>query len=105
MPNKTTLRTLERSHTFDQKRNIVPIQEIEVMDGDPQKAKIIVGFPGIGKSTLTRHAGKYSWLKVHRILDEPNYAKGKETEFLQSLLELAKESGSVLLLPAHPMVR
>ena len=71
-----------------------------------QQAKIIVGFPGIGKSTLTQKAadGKYTMWNVKQILDEPNYAKGKEDTFLEALLELAKDPQSVLLLPAHQFV-
>ena len=71
-----------------------------------QQAKIIVGFPGIGKSTLAQKAaaGKYTSWNVKQIFDEPNYAKGNEKAFLDGLLELAKQPETVLLLPAHRFV-
>jgi len=71
-----------------------------------QQATIIVGFPGIGKSTLKQNAtaGKYQPWNIEQILDEPNYAKGNEAAFLAGLRELAKEPDTVLLLPAHRFV-
>ena len=71
-----------------------------------QQATIIVGFPGIGKSTLARKvaAGEYHQFKIKQILDEPNYAKGKEVAFVAGLRELVKEPDTVFLLPAHRFV-
>jgi len=67
----------------------------------PQCAKIIVGFPGIGKSFISRDlSDQYSWLNIH---DEPGYTKGAEDSFLSGVLLLAQKPG-VLLLPAHRMV-
>lgn len=66
-----------------------------------QRAKIIVGFPGIGKSYISKDTtGAYSWLNIH---DEPGYAKGAEESFFTGVLLLAQQPG-VLLLPAHRMV-
>lgn len=66
-----------------------------------QRAKIIVGFPGIGKSYVSKDTtGAYTWLNIH---DEPGYAKGAEDSFFDGVLLLAQEPG-VLLLPAHRMV-
>ncbi|KAH8587686.1 hypothetical protein B0O99DRAFT_694241 [Bisporella sp. PMI_857] len=76
--------------------------------GRTQQAKIIVGFPGIGKSTIVKDIAtnpeKYKWLGIAQILDEPNYAKGREVEFLTALLNLVQEPGHVLLLPAHSWI-
>jgi TM2 domain-containing membrane protein YozV len=64
-----------------------------------QLAKIIVGFPGIGKSHISSNTtGQYSWLNI---VDEAGYVKGKEDELYARILSLCQEPG-VLLLPAHP---
>jgi len=80
--------------------------KIQESENKQQQAKIIVGFPGIGKSTLTQKAaaGKYTRWNVKQILDEPNYMKGNEEAFLAGLVDLAKEPDTVLLLPAHRFV-
>jgi hypothetical protein len=66
-----------------------------------QLAKIIVGFPGIGKSFVSKDtSGAYTWLNIH---DEPGYAKGAEGSFFTELLVLAQKPG-IILLPAHRMV-
>lgn len=66
-----------------------------------QRAKIIVGFPGIGKSFISKDpSNQFSWLNIH---DEPGYAKGAEESFHEGVLVLAQQPG-VLLLPAHRTV-
>jgi hypothetical protein len=66
-----------------------------------QHAKIIVGFPGIGKSFISKNkVGQYSWLNVQ---DEPGYAKGAEDLFFEGVRKLSRQPG-VLLLPAHRIV-
>jgi hypothetical protein len=65
-----------------------------------QQATIIVGFPGVGKSTIMKQADRYTPMEL---FDEPNYAKGKEDKFLSELLKLSTQK-VVLLLPAHRFV-
>ena len=65
-----------------------------------QQATIIVGFPGVGKSTIMKQADRYTPMEV---FDEPNYAKGKEEKFFSELLNLSTQQ-VVLLLPAHRLV-
>lgn len=67
----------------------------------PQLAKIIVGFPGIGKSFVSQdESPQFSWLNIY---DEPGYAKGAEDSFHSEVLRLAQQE-AVLLLPAHRTV-
>jgi hypothetical protein len=70
----------------------------EVVNPNPaQKATIIVGYPGIGKSYVTIHAKEFTKLKVY---DEPGYSKETMEEYKQNLLKLALEN-IIILSSAH----
>jgi len=94
--------SLVRYHTINiiSKDSLPSPQHSKPKPQPPQRAKIIVGFPGVGKSFVSREqSSQYSWLNIY---DEPGYAKGDEKRFLAGVLKLAQEPG-VLLLPSHRM--
>lgn len=100
--NRTRQATLVRFHTVGAIVQPPLLRNISPTHAVPQQlAKIIVGFPGIGKSFVSNDlSGQLSWLNIQ---DEPGYAKGAEDSFRAGLLVLAQQPG-VLLLPAHRMI-
>jgi hypothetical protein len=88
--------------TINQQQQFVPIlASPTAQDHAPQLAKIIVGFPGIGKSFVSQDKSpQFSWLHIY---DEPGYEKGAEASFHSEVLRLAQHE-AVLLLPAHRTV-